>query len=197
MKPLFSDDERAQANRNFIIAHYHHKTNISDFWILEDYLEKGMIKPLYELQKSGRGDPIYGDNTYGYKTIKGYASVYSPSDAETYFKWLISIVSGAKPASEQIINEANNQLFDILHIMESKISIDKSVQLIPPYDWQKLFRDFGKRLDEVQMAIDRSDTAIIEVLKPLLQYVKENKALLDTFCRDSQELLGRGKPHEQ
>jgi len=71
------------------------------------------------------------------------------------------------------------------------VEIDSKIQMIEPYDWQNLFSSFNERLTDMQRIIDKGDKDIIEVLKSLLQLIKENKTLLKKLSRDSEKPFGR------
>jgi hypothetical protein len=176
VKPLFTDEERAQANKNFIVARYHHKANISSFYPIVHYLEDGLIKPLCKLSRSGASYPIYEN-----KQFLRYENYYNEHDAEIYFEWLVAVVSGAEPTSEEVIRQANDQLFQFLHILEGHIDIDRNVQLLAPYDWQTLFKSFDKELTAIKDTVEHHDKAIVDVLKSILKLLAENKKLLETL----------------
>src|SRR3989304_4308926 len=173
MKPLFSDEERAQANKNFIVARYHHKAKINNFYSVESYLNDDLIRPLNKLNRTGDKVAVYDSKG----SFVRYENRYSSHDAEVYFEWLVAVVSGAEPADEEIIKQANNQLFQLLHVMESDIEIEKNVQLLAPHDWQNLFLSFDRELIDIKNTVDRHDKEIGNILKSILEFLKKNATL--------------------
>lgn len=191
MKPIFSDEERAQAVKNFIVARYHKQAKITDFNALVSYLNDGGIKVLCGLQKSGK-TPVHGD-AVGYVTTM--RSVFTEGDAKVYFEWLVSAASGGREVPEDIVKQANNQLFQIIHILGDQIHMEKSVQLLYPYDWKDLFSSFDQRLTEMRKMIDKGDKDIIDVLKPILEFMKRNTKLLDALQKENERIFGKGDTH--
>ena len=186
MKPLFSDEERRQTVRNLIVARYHNQAQISSFDRLVHYLNENRVEVLCGLEKSGE-KPVFDKHDY----LIRHDPIYDETDAETYFEWLVAVVTGAEKTQENIVEQANDQLFQFIHVLGDDIEIDKGVQLLAPYDWQKLFFSFDERLTEMQRIIDRGDKEITEVLKSILQMVRKNVAFLDILCKESEELFGK------
>ena len=176
MKPLFSDEERSQANKNFIIARYQHRARISSYYSIVTYLDDNRIIPICSLNRSGNKIDIYKNGVY-----VGAKQGYSAGDACVYFEHLVAVVSGAEPASEEMIKIANDQLFQIIHILGSNIEMDKNVHLLEPYDWMNLFSDFDERLTKIKDTIDYRDKAIVDILKSVSEMIKKNVALLEVL----------------
>jgi len=178
VKPLFSDDERIRAVKNFIVARYQGLADINSFNAIVPYLREHRIKILHP------------------SIAKKYAlsGAFSPiSDAEEYFEWLVAVVTGAESVSEDIVKQANDQLFQFIHVMRDSIRMDRKVQLVAPYDWQALFTSFDERLTDMQRIIDRGDKDIAETLSKILQWMKKYNPLLDTLDKENKKLFGEGK----
>lgn len=190
MKPIFSDEERVQAVRNYLVACHRKKARIVSYNVIKDYLTSSRVKILSKLIPSGRNEIA---DRYGYGTGQ-YKIFYTDKDAQVYYEWLISVVNGTmqEGITEDIIKQANNQLFHFIHIMQNSgsIQVDQNVEMIAPYDWQNLFTSFDERLTDMQRIIDRGDKSIIEVLKPLLELMKKNTKLLDTLRRENERIFG-------
>ena len=179
LKPAsdFSYEERKQAVRNHIVACYHNQSIITSYNELTRLLNDGRVEPLATVRKTGQ------KNIYAGSSFARTEPEYSDRDAEVYYEWLVKVVSQPENHKEQLVKDANDQLFRFLYVMRNEIRRDKNVQLIAPYDWQNLFLSFDERLTDMQRIIDRGDKDTIEVLKTLMQYVKESKTLLKTLCR--------------
>lgn len=188
MKPLFSNEERCQAVKNFIVARYHNQAKITSFSPLVPYLNESRVIILCKLKKSRQGNAIR--DAFG--NFKGYERFYTETDSETYFEWLVAVVTGAENVQEAIVKQANDQLFQFIHVLGDNIQKEKNVQLLAPYDWQKLFMSFDERLTDMQRIIDKGDKDIAEVLKSILQMIKKNITLLEILCKESEELFGKG-----
>lgn len=186
MKPFFSDEERAKTVKNYLIACSNKRAKIINYKDITFCLNTKRVKTLCKLTPSGQDYDNFG------KVGNAY---YINEDAKEYYEWLVAVVSGTEREgiTEDIIKKANDQLFHFIQIMQNSgtVEIDKNIQVVEPYDWQKLFLSFDKRLTDMQKAIDKGDKDIIEVLKLLLQYVKENKTLMKKLLEDSETLFGK------
>lgn len=189
MKPIFSDEERVQAVRNLVVARYHKQAKINSYERLVHYLNESRITILYDLKKSG-GYPIRGS----YGLTGEYKHLFDERDAKTYFEWLVATVTGSKVNLPEIVQEANNQLFQFIDILGDDIYMEKIVRLVTPYDWQALFTSFDKRLADMQNIIDKGDKDIVEVLKPILELMKKNTKLLDALQKENERIFGEGNP---
>lgn len=189
MKPLFSEEEKIQAVRTFLIALQQKRAKITSYEDIANRLNAGRLNILCELDKRGLKE-IH----LPYSTSK-YVPCYRYDDAQVYFEWLAQVVSGTSPdvIGDDLIKRANDQLFNFIRIMQQSgnVEIDSKIQMIEPYDWQNLFSSFNERLTDMQRIIDKGDKDIIEVLKSLLQLIKENKTLLKKLSRDSEKPFGR------
>ena len=187
---FFSDEERNQTVRNLIVARYNHQAKISNYTRLVPYLNEGRIEILCDLKKSVKNRVF--DSRGHLTTVKDF---FDASDAETYFEWLVSVVTHSKEdVSEDIVKKANNQLFRFIDVLGDDLHMEKNVQLLAPYDWQKLFMSFKKQLTEMQNIIDKGDKEIIEVLKQLLNFMKKNTKLLDSLQRENERVFGQDNP---
>lgn len=187
----FSYEERKQAVRNFIVACYHNQVRIKTYHRLAGFLSGDRIKLLCPLDKSGKQNHV---DAYGRVTRTD--RWYTDEDTEKYFEWLVAVVNETEDVKNDVVKQAYDQLFRFLYVMRDDMERDKNVQLVAPYNWQNLFISFNERLTDMQRIIDRGDKDTVEVLKSLLQLVKENKKLLKTLCIDSEELFGKATENE-
>lgn len=123
MKPSFSDDERTQAVRNFVVARYHKLAKINSFMSIVPYLNEKRIKLLCPLEKSET--KITSRDSSGLFEVA--EDVYGERDAETYFNWLVAVVTGAESATEDIVKQANDQLFQFINLLGRSITMEKNV----------------------------------------------------------------------
>ena len=90
MKPLFSEEEKIQAVRTFLIALQHKKARITSYLAIRNRINSGQVVVLCKLNKSEK------TNEFDYQASK-YIYCYSDADAKVYFEWLVSAVSGTLP----------------------------------------------------------------------------------------------------
>jgi hypothetical protein len=171
------------------VARYQKRAKIISYGNLVPYLNEDKIKILCDLKKSGR-TPV-SQSSYG---ETNYRSVFSESDAETYFEWLIATVTGSKEdASENLIKQANDQLFQFIDILGDKLFIERTVRLLDQYDWGWLFASFDKRLAEMRNIIDKGDKDITETLSNILMWMKKYDPILDTMDKEYKKMFGKVK----
>lgn len=187
MTPSLSDEQRSTTVMDFITYYINGKVKITDYIPLTWYLNDKDIKMLANMKPTGVETNIVGGHY-----IKTSTGLYTENDAKKYFDWLMSVVAGSIKASEEITNEASDQLFSLLFMMRDKIQITKETQLLAPYDWQALFTSFDKRLTDMRNIIDKGDKDIIEVLKPILEMMKRNTKLLDALQKENEKVFGKG-----
>jgi hypothetical protein len=188
MNTLVSDDERRQTVRNFLVARYDRKATITSYSEITTFLNEQRIKPLCQLTRSGEKSR-YSALDRAYVLDK----VYDDSDAERYFEWLVAVLEGTEYVSEEIVKQANDQLFRFIGILGDEVEIDETVQLIAPYDWQKLFQSFDERLIQIQKAIIKGENDIAETLSKILLWIKKYGSTLDNIEKDRKVLFGKGK----
>jgi hypothetical protein len=182
VKPLFSDEEKAQAVRTFLVACHNKKARITNYIEIAKYLNGDRVAMLYPVEKSGSS--TYDD----YGNYVGSHATYTVQDAQEYYEALVSIVSDTSflNVTDDMVKKANNQIFHFIHVMQTAghISMDDKIQMIEPYDWQKLFLSFDKDLVDIRNIVDRHDNEIAKILKSVLDYLKQNKKLLDALQED-------------
>jgi hypothetical protein len=179
VKPLFSEEERSRAVRNFIVACYQHEAKVNSYQRIVPYLEEKRVRILdSKLPKSG-GDSYHPRYAYG--------------DAQVYFEWLIGVVSGNIEMDAATIKEANNQLFQFIQILGDHIEKSKNVQLVAPYDWQNLFLSFDRELIDIKNTVDRHDKEILDILKSISELLKKNKNLLETLQKEYNSYFPKGE----
>jgi hypothetical protein len=196
VKPLISIEERNQTIRNFIVARYQGLAKIGSYQTIVPYLSGKRIKILCPLEMSGREthrrqvqEPSYA---YPHEEIS-VTKFYNEGDAKTYFEWLVSVVTVPEKFSETIVKEANDQLFQFIHVMRDNIQMDKNVQLIAPYDWQALFTSFDERLTDMQRILAKGEKDIVETLSMILLWIKKYGPVLDALENERKELFGARK----
>jgi hypothetical protein len=94
VKPIYSEEDRHKIVVNFISLRGQGRIPIIDFSPLTRYLSDNRIKLLHNLQPTGRQS--YIDRNYEAK----FVVYYTATDAEEYFNWLISIITGAEKAPD-------------------------------------------------------------------------------------------------
>lgn len=179
MKPLISDEERIQTVRNFLVARFQKRATIISYKALVPFLTEKRIKILCKLEMSG----LDVKRDY-YGNVQSRRQYYIEDDAAKYFEWLVAVVNGTEDATETLVKQANDQLFRLIHVMNEDIEQDEDVQLIAPYDWQKLFLSFDKKLIDVKNTIDRRDKDIVDILKSISTLLKEYKIFFKTLQKD-------------
>ena len=189
MKPLFSDEERRQTVKNLIIARYNNQAKIRSFDRLTPYLNGNRVKILCKLEKSG-DDADY--DSYGHAIKHNY--YYTEDDVETYFEWLVAVITGAEKVEDTIVNQANDQLFQFIHVLGADIQMDGNAHLLAPYDWQQLFLSFHKELIDIKTTVDHHDKEISDILKSVLEYLKTNKNLLEALQKEYEGIFPKGEP---
>lgn len=172
-----SDSERKQAVRNFIVSSYHNQIHIRTYHRLAMFLTDDRIVLLCPLKKSGK-ENYYEDSQYKTKYW------YTDEDAEKYFEWLIAVVNGTENAKVDVEKQAYDQLFRLLYVMREDMQRDKNVELIAPYDWQKLFHSFDMELVDIMNTVDRHDKDIVKILTSILELLKKNATLLEAIQKD-------------
>jgi len=187
MKLLFSDEERTQTVRNWLIACQNKRGEIINYKEITECLNSERVKTLCRLPKSS-------SQQIG---LSQYRSVYTNGDAKFYYDWLVGVVSGTEHEgiTEEIIKQANDQLFFFIHIMQNAndIKMDKNVELIVPYDWQKLFLSFDRKLIDIKDVVNHHDQDVLNVLKSILELLKKNKILLDTLQKEYESYFPKGE----
>lgn len=173
---MFSEQERNTAIKNFIVGRYHGSVKISTFEAMVPYLEEKRINLLYDLK--------HGSYSYG----KGY---YIENDAEEYFEWLISVVTGARKTSENIIKQANDQLFIFIHTLRDDTKMDNRVTLLVRYNWEEKVGQLIKKFDAFQSKINTRDEKLTHLFTQILEWMKEYRPLLDEVKKDYGDKLGR------
>jgi hypothetical protein len=189
VKPAFSEDEKIYTVRTLLAAIKENHAKIIDYSSLTKFLNDDRIKILCGLKKSGT-TRIY-KNSYDYKDVE----CYNNYDAEKYFEWLKAVISGTETegVNENIIKQANNQLFRFIDILGENLQKDENVQLIEPYDWQSLFTSFDERLIDIQNIIDKGNRDITEVLKGIKLFLTQNKTLLKQIKDESEAFAKKEK----
>jgi hypothetical protein len=127
------------------------------------------------------------------KSFKEFEKIFNEDDAKTYFEWLMATVTGSKSNTPQIVQEANNQLFQFIDVLGDAIEMEKTMQLVTPYDWEALFTSFGERLTEMQKIIIKGENDVAETLSKILLWIEKYSPTLDAIEDERQKLLGSGQ----
>jgi hypothetical protein len=176
VKPIYSDEDRSKAVRNFIVARYEGLAKIASFGSIVPYLNEKRVKLLCKLEQSGEN--------LGNK-------FYIEDDAETYFEWLTSVVTGAESASEDIIKQANDQLFIFILALRNDTGIDEHVKLVEPYNWERQLTYIANSIADSQKATEKRDEQITTILERIFQWMKEYRPTLDEVKKDYNDKLGK------
>lgn len=88
---------------------------------------------------------------------------------------------------------ANNQLFRFIDVLGGNLQRDKNIHLIEPYDWQKLFTSFDKKLMQIQNTIDKHDKEIINLLEKMGPFIEKISILLEIFEKEYEIFYGKEK----
>jgi hypothetical protein len=187
MKPIYTDEDRAQAVRNFIAARYQGLAKIRDYSPVTSYMKEKRIKLLYEVAASG----IKVDSHYN-----AIGKFFIDSDAEKYFEWLVSVVTGAENVSEGVIKQAIDQLFIFILTMRDGIDIDKRVKLVEAYDWEQKLDLIAKVLLEFRESTEKRDQKITDILRLIFDWMKQYRLVLDEVKKDYGDKLGRALGHD-
>ncbi len=191
--------KKAGSVRTFLVACHNGKARINQYNEIAEYLNSNRVELLHPITKSGKQAKL---DRYGYKTGI-YKEFYTNADACEYYEWLVSAVSDTtkENISEETIKKAIDQLFHFIHILQSAdhLEIDERVQMIAPYDWQKLFRSFDMELVDIKNTVDRHDKEIVNILKLVLDMLKKNITFLEAQQKDYEavfapEKISEGKP---
>lgn len=105
VKPRFSQADKIRIVSDFITQRY----KIGSYAKMELILKSGEMRPL----KEGFFDTQLGEPT----------AFIGPHQLESYFSYLVSVVSGSFRPSQATLTEAYNQLFSFLVAMDGDISI--------------------------------------------------------------------------
>src|SRR4030042_741757 len=118
MTPMYSDKDRSTIVWRFINARGQGKAPITDFKPITRYLNDKTIKLLHNLAPSGTR--MVNSGRLEFRTV----TYYNNNDAEEYFNWLISIVTGAVEASKDTTKEAIEQLFMFIFVLRDKMTLN-------------------------------------------------------------------------
>jgi hypothetical protein len=184
VKPIYSDQERGIAVRNFIDARYQGLAKIGSFNPIVPYLSGQRLKLLQEIGQSGY------IHAMGERVGTRYPT---EDDAERYFNWLVSVVTGAEKAGEEIVKQANDQLFIFIHALRDTTVIDKTVQIVKSHDWENRLESFESKLNDIRNTIDRRDKEITETLSSILVWMKKYNPILNAVDEDYKNQLGKVK----
>jgi methyl-accepting chemotaxis protein len=146
MKPLDSQQDRAITVKTFINARFNKIARITNYSPMVTYLNGSHIQVLYKnLPKTGQKQVL---RTTDYGTQYVPVPIYSAADAEMYLEWLISVVQGFEPASEEIINKAYDQLGRLILILTDVTEWKEDAMLSKPYDWVTRMEKFEEQVND-------------------------------------------------
>ena len=181
MKPIYSEEERRKIVKHFISLRGQGKVPISDFDPITTYLDNGSIKILAKISQHGRAPRIDYDGRHR------VGFFYNNHDAEEYFNWLISILTGAEEASDETRKLANDQLFMFIFALRDDMSVSLDDLLDVSSDWEHLNRNFM----DFQKKTDARHEEMMDVLEKIGNWQKHYQPYLDTLKRE-QNIVKKG-----
>jgi hypothetical protein len=176
---LYSDKEKEIAIRKFIYAQSNKQAGIADFSPITDCIANKRVTLLYNLPKT---DSITGSH---YPYTKTY--YYGDYDAQTYFGWLLSAVSGTgdNPVTEEVFKKAINQLF--MFIFGLPGTLVSKVDLLEPYSIDKELIEFRQTIGLLDNKVDRMNDKIVKALERIQQWQKMYQSHLDELKQEHEE----------
>lgn len=175
MKPIYSDEDRSKAVKNFIAARYQRLVKIQSFEAIRAYLNEKRVRVLCTLKRSGIDRDDHGDIVERF---------YDLDDVATYFDWLTHVVTGAENASEDTIKEATNQLFIFILALKDNTEMDDHVRIVEPYNWECRLDSIAKSLSDFQSNEEKRDLEICNILTKIHELVKRYHMILVEMKRD-------------
>lgn len=170
MKPAFSDQDRSEAIKSFIVARYQGGIKINSWDSLIDYLESPSFTPLRKISY----------DEYDYDKRRYHCS---NKEAESYFNFLIDIVTGTQKASEEVVKFANDQLFALIHVMRDDMTINGTIMLLPSI-WEEKLTSLNARIDKI---VEDISVAFEKVQKWMEKY----QPILEEAERDYSDKANR------
>lgn len=193
MSSLYSDEDKERVVKNFLYARSIKKAWIEDFKPIMDYMENKMTL-LVKIEKTGI-------NVIDYTRVKAY----SEYDANLYFEWLISAVSGTLPipVDEECYKRAINHIFFFIFTLDGVLHSD--VDLFEPCKIDDILevrlRKQDERLSSLEInmniakeiikrsnrEIDRVNEKIVKTLERILDWEQFYKPYLDQLVEQNKE----------
>lgn len=181
MKPMYSDEDRYAIVNRFINARGQGKAIIQDFKPITKYLNDGSIKLLHKIKRTGT---IIKKGNYAFTIDVVEKALYSNDDAQEYFNWLISMVSGAEKVAEGIIKESVDQLFLFIFALRDKMSLNPDVLLIAPVDWEYRLKSLEGKHSTLERRTDARNEKAIDALEKIVKWQKTYQPSLDRLETD-------------
>jgi len=180
MESILSNQDRSVAVRNFMHAKFQGNVKITSFSPLTEHIEKKRVELLYELEKSGKKYAEYTSYVIGY--------YYTNEDAETYFDWLIAVITGVKKVSKDVIGKAIDQLFFFIYLLRDDMVFKQHIELVMPYEWEDKLSTFEKKLTNIHNRLDKRDKDITDILGKINNWMQYYGAVLDEIKKEQKQL---------
>lgn len=190
MKPYLSEEDRSAIVKHFIYLRGQGKAPIADFEPLTRYLNDKSIKFLHNLEHSGISRQTYHDGIQFKTQVYTY---YNGKDAEEYFNWLISILTGATEATDEIRKEACEQMFMFIFALRDKMTINIDTLLKVSFQWEDMFNSLNRDFVDFQRNMDVRNEKIMDILEKINNWQKTYKPYLKRL-KDEQDNLGNVLP---
>jgi hypothetical protein len=133
MKPIATDDERKITVEIFANGCYDGTIKITSYEPMLIYLKGKHVKILYDKLLPRTAD---------------FVKVCDVNDAKLYLEWLKAVVRSSEKASEDVIDEAYNQLDRFILALRDVTKYDKEIVLMKPYDWVTRLEKFENEVSE-------------------------------------------------
>jgi hypothetical protein len=150
MKPSGTDEDRKITARIFANATYDGTARINSYEPMLPYLNGNLIKILHgKLPRTATAKEYVSAGQYSDRLGEfNVVSVYGASDAKLYLEWLISVVRGSEKVSEDLRNEAYDQLDRFVLALRDVTNYNKEIVLMKPHDWVARLEKFEDEISE-------------------------------------------------
>lgn len=176
MTGLYSLEDKKRAIRKFIFAKSKKLAKIINYNPIRECLEEERINPLFNIKKSGK--------KYASSWDTNPSLYYTVDDAQTYFQWLISVVTESVEVSEGTIKKAINQLFIFLFILDGTLDVHQQTALLTPYSLDEELEKLCNRISNFENKLKRMDVEIIDVLNKIMKWQQKYQSYLDRMKRE-------------
>jgi hypothetical protein len=168
MKPLVTPEEKLATVKTFA-ASFGTKLHARNYDSVQKALNDGLITPLYDLP---RKDTLGYTDTSGNTTYTATGK-YAPYEALEYVRWLVGVVTGSIPTSEDNIEKAFDQLYTaIIALKNADQFLGQNFDILPAYS-------YFTSLTEVQAKVDKMDSQIVDALEKIIDWQQFYKPCLD------------------
>jgi hypothetical protein len=222
MKSPDKDEDRKITVTIFADATYDGTAKITSYEPMLPYLNGNLIKILYGKLPKTSSAKDYCDSGRYYDAIGKFnvVSMYGVSDAKLYLEWLISVVRGSEKVSEDLKNEAYDQLDKLILALRDVTKYDKQVVLMKPYDWivrlekfenqisedlleqmkdihdtmefwETNVQGYNDKLDDICDKLDERAKALVTPLEEILAWMRKYSPTLDKVEKEYASIFGK------